>query len=134
MSGTPSNPRNKIGAVVAIISNTAQVLLVQRPAWIKWAPTKWAFPGGKLEGKETPREAAIREVKEETNLDIKNLKPLQLEIDRVVDAYYTYDYAGEIKIDWEHDDWAWATRDSIAQYDLAPDVLEMYDWVLKNGS
>lgn len=30
----------------------------------------WGFPKGHSEGKETPREAAFRELKEETNLDV----------------------------------------------------------------
>jgi 8-oxo-dGTP diphosphatase len=33
----------------------------------------WNCPGGKMEKGETPRECAIREVKEETGLDVKNL-------------------------------------------------------------
>ncbi len=33
----------------------------------------WNCPGGKMERGETPRECGIREVKEETGLDVKNL-------------------------------------------------------------
>lgn len=36
----------------------------------------WELPGGGLEYGETPHEALIRELKEETNLDIKILKPV----------------------------------------------------------
>ena len=36
----------------------------------------WELPGGGLEYGETPHEALIRELKEETNLDIKILKPI----------------------------------------------------------
>ena len=32
---------------------------------------KWGFPGGAIELGETPEEAAVREVKEETGLDVK---------------------------------------------------------------
>ena len=34
-------------------------------------PGEWDLPGGKLEFQEEPREALIREVKEETNLDVE---------------------------------------------------------------
>ena len=34
---------------------------------------EWAFPGGKIEPNETEEEAAIREIKEETNLNINDI-------------------------------------------------------------
>ena len=60
------------GAYVVILDEGGRVLLLKRPTWISWAPGQWAFPGGKLEKDETPEEAAIREVKEETRLDVEN--------------------------------------------------------------
>ena len=44
-----------------------KVLLLQRAAH-KIAPNSWAVPGGKLEGKETPKEGLIREIQEELQL------------------------------------------------------------------
>ncbi|CAG8521995.1 16986_t:CDS:2, partial [Racocetra persica] len=41
---------------------------------IKEKKRGWMFPGGKIEEGETPEEAAKREVFEETNLVVKNLK------------------------------------------------------------
>jgi 8-oxo-dGTP diphosphatase len=35
---------------------------------------KWEFPGGKIEAMETPIQAVVREVKEEVDCDIENLK------------------------------------------------------------
>jgi len=37
-------------------------------------PNKWCLPGGGLEENETFEQALVREVKEETNIDIKNYK------------------------------------------------------------
>jgi A/G-specific adenine glycosylase len=31
----------------------------------------WEFPGGKIKGDETPRAACVREIKEETNLNVR---------------------------------------------------------------
>ena len=48
--------------------------------------------------------------------------------------FYTQDYSGDVEIDFEHDAFAWVTRDEIEGYELAPDVLRTYDWVLNNGN
>lgn len=115
-----------------LLDNEDRTLILLRPKEARWAPFKWGFPGGKLEVGESPHDAAVRETKEETELDVKNLKLLDLKVDKPVATYYTREYTGTVKIDFEHDDWAWASRDQIEEYNLAPEVLEMYDWVLEN--
>lgn len=56
------------------------------------------LPGGKLENNESLEEAGIREVKEETGLDIFNLKFLYKDFDHDTEVftYYTNDYQGKI--------------------------------------
>lgn len=54
---------------VAIIKNN-KVLIAQRPDNKKF-PLLWEFPGGKLEKNETLSQCAIRELKEELDIDIK---------------------------------------------------------------
>ena len=49
------------------------LLLVQRSNNDKINPGKWTNPGGKIEKGENPENACIREIKEETNLDV-NIK------------------------------------------------------------
>tara|TARA_B100000674_G_C37605471_1_gene807354 strand:- start:206 stop:580 length:375 start_codon:yes stop_codon:yes gene_type:complete len=58
--------------------------------------TDFNLPGGKVEQNETFEEAAIREVKEETGLDIYNLNYLHkdLDLDYEVITYYTLSYQG----------------------------------------
>jgi len=121
------------GAIVILLDKNDNTLILLRPKEARFAPFKWGFPGGKLEAGETPEEAAVRETKEETQLDVRNLHSLKLEVDKPVATYYTRDYDGAVEIDHEHDDWAWVSRDEIEEYELAPEVLEMYDWVLENG-
>ena len=120
-------------AIVVVLDAVDRVLLLLRPTWIKWGAGQWAFPGGKVEAGESREEAAIRETKEETELLVRDLKEVKISLGSTLTMFYTRDYTGVVKIDWEHDDFVWLTRAEVESYDLAPQVLEAYDWVLKNG-
>ena len=56
-------------SAVALIDADGRVLLSKRPEG-KTMAGLWEFPGGKVEEKETPEDALIRELKEELGLDI----------------------------------------------------------------
>lgn len=64
-----NNPRP---CVSAIIRKSDKILLLKRAA----EPLKnyWCLPGGVIEYDEKPEDSIVREVKEETNLDIKIVK------------------------------------------------------------
>ena len=59
-----------ITAGAIIINNDKKILLVKRPSDKKLFPNAWAFPGGKHEEWESLDETVVREVKEETWLDL----------------------------------------------------------------
>jgi 8-oxo-dGTP diphosphatase len=54
----------------AIIINKGQVLLGQRRKGDRH-PFKWEFPGGKVEHGESPRQALIRELREELQIEAR---------------------------------------------------------------
>ena len=54
--------------VAGILERGTEVLICQRRADQPHA-LKWEFPGGKIEGDETPEEALIRELREELNIE-----------------------------------------------------------------
>ena len=71
-----------VGAVIEDI--TGRILLVKhRPERRGYWQGKWICPGGRLEHGETIEEGIKREVKEETDLEIELVVPLQ-PFDRVV--------------------------------------------------
>jgi ADP-ribose pyrophosphatase YjhB (NUDIX family) len=73
-----------IGVGAVIEDETGRVLLVKHvPARGGFWQGKWICPGGQLELGETIEEGILREVKEETQLDIKLSEPL-IPFDRIV--------------------------------------------------
>ena len=64
------NPRNPVVTVDAIIEMSGGVILIKR----KNPPPGWAIPGGFVDYGETLEEAVIREMKEETCLDINLIR------------------------------------------------------------
>jgi 8-oxo-dGTP diphosphatase len=72
-----------------------RVLLVQQ----RGGPFKgeWLLPGGGVEGTETPEQAAVREVREECGLEVRDLRRVCAYSIRVGgNAYETILFAGEI--------------------------------------
>jgi ADP-ribose pyrophosphatase YjhB (NUDIX family) len=81
----------------------------------------WSLPGGKQEYDETFYEAGIREIKEETNLDITNLKLVTVSDDIGDDRHFititllTDDFSGELKVTepLKNDEWKWFDIDNL---------------------
>lgn len=60
-------------SVIAILQRTdGKYLITQRVMSKSWAPGWWEVPGGACMAGETSREAIVREVKEETGLDVSH--------------------------------------------------------------
>lgn len=105
----------------------------------------WQLPEGKMEFGETPQDSLIREVKEETSLDLKNLKlldvlSLQMTINKfvlrkieninyhVVRIIYHAHWKGKIVLSADHDEYNWFTPQEARQLPLTPGTEE----VIKN--
>jgi len=111
---------NLKAAMVVVLNENEEILLLKRSGDSNWMPYKWGIPGGHIEKEESADQAAIRETFEETSLSLKNL--FQLEEKKEVMIYYSNSYTGEVKIDYEHTDWAWVSYDKLDIYDTTPNL------------
>ena len=55
---------------IAVVEQENQFLIGQRPPNVPLAGL-WEFPGGKVKAGESPQEAAVRECREETGLEVQ---------------------------------------------------------------
>lgn len=89
-----------IDVVVGIVEKDGKILMVKRTK--KEGNLVWAFPGGKVEKNETKENACIREIFEETGINVKIKKIIgqRMHPDTQVKlTYYLCSYlSGEIKI------------------------------------
>ncbi len=113
----------------AVIKQGGTFLIGLRSEKVKYFPLHWDFPGWRLEAGEEPFEGIIREVKEETNLDIKVLEVIGVytfDIDWVgQDTHQFTLYSTEV-LGWvlqlsdEHLEHRWAKQKEIMKLPIEP--------------
>jgi 8-oxo-dGTP diphosphatase len=109
----PENFNPQVEVAACFINVDKKVLFLKRE------PGTWSIPGGKMEKGETARQTVMREIKEETGLqlppDVKHLKTVYIRYPEVDFIYHMYghdlpEYPAQILIDpAEHKDYRWLT-------------------------
>ena len=117
-------------AIVIIINEEDKVLLLKRMEPQRDFAGYWGFPGGAVEKTETLEQCVIRETKEETELDISDLKYVGTERGFVW-VYATRNYTGNVKLDFEHTDYAWVSRDELPIYKVIPGTERLVEEAIK---
>lgn len=109
-------------------------------------PNYWGFPKGEKEEKESEIEAARREIKEETNLDVEFIPGFIREYEysywlnkRLVKKKAIFFLARaktkNVKISWEHEDFKWLSLEDalklLAYEEDKKNLREAYEFIKK---
>lgn len=100
-----------------------KILLMKRADSKKMMPGRWEFPGGGVEEDETPEEAALRELEEETGLEEEmSVRGESAEIDTVhgrlrIFPFLVETVEGKIALSREHTDYKWISKDELEEFD-----------------
>lgn len=114
-------------------NDDGEILIVKRHPKSRTDPEMWELPGGKVEKGEFFADALVREIKEETNLDVKigdfaeavqndymHKRTVQL-------MMYLEDVKGEVKISDEHTDWMWASLEKIKTLEISTSLMKVLE-------
>ena len=110
---------------VLLTDNEGKVLILKRSTDSKTNPGKWEFPGGKVDQGESFDHALVREVYEETKLEISlehvvGVSEQNLHVIRAVHIIMSGKIiGGNLKLSHEHEGYAWVFFENLPQYDLA---------------
>ena len=117
-------------------STPAEVLLQHRASWVHHGDT-WSVPGGAIHRGETPWDAALREVREETGLDLAGARELTRHVDDHGGWRYTTIIATAILAEpvlesvliGEQQDLTWVAIDAVDVLPLHPGFADAWPLV-----
>ena len=123
--------------VLGVVGRPDGTFLITKRVMTKaWAPGWWEVSGGAAQAGEKSCEAVLREVKEETNLDVDDLELFNVADDIQPDRHYitlqviAKKHTGELKImePTKEDEWQWFDLDNLPEklYSPSRKFIERY--------
>ncbi len=119
--------------VSAILRNRGRILLVRRSEAVGSFRGKWSAVSGYLEGRERPKDRAVKEVREETGLRDLVLrasgKPVLARNESTIYVVHPFLFdvgSRRVRLDWENREHRWVRPDEVRKYETVPrlgDVL-----------
>lgn len=116
--------KNGLAVIFTRGDGPEKVLLLKRCDSTVWCPSKWALVGGQLEPGESPKDGAIREIYEETGLQINEFIGdfvVRTTGDHIEYVFVTtIEGQPEITLCGENVEYGWFATDEIANLDTSP--------------
>ena len=120
-------------------TNDGKILLLRRAITDTFEPDTWSLPGGKIEKDETPEQAVVREIKEETNLDISS--PVLIFKKKIKGGFIYYfnctlnsDLSSIILDNDEHINHCIVSKEDYSQMNLILDLKDTLNSILSDES
>lgn len=125
---------NKMGRVslTIIFNNENKILLLKRSKSTNWCPNCWALVGGKIEANESPEEGLVREVKEETQIDLVKYKLKKIiKFDNILEYLYISKVDNDkVQLNGEHSEYKWYSLNEIKTLDdTVPELINYIKYV-----
>lgn len=130
----PTTPRPLIGVGAVVFNDAGDILLIKRGKPPQYG--RWMVPGGRLEWGETLEQAAIREVREETGLDIEieafveiieAITPGESGFHYVIMDYAARAVSGTLMAGSDALDAVWVKVADLETFDLTADLASVID-------
>ena len=127
-----------IAVVGAVIFHRGKIMAAKRKQG-KTLGGLWEFPGGKIDGEESPTEALAREIREELGAEIEVVR-------EIVTTIHHYDFAtidlttfqceliGEHYENKEHEEIRWLSVNELETVEWAPADTPTIEWIRRNLS
>jgi len=117
---------------IAVVEHEGHFLIGQRPERVPLAGL-WEFPGGKIEPRETPEAAAVRECFEETGLRVQPLFRYPLHTEQYNHGAVELHFIGCQPIDERaclpKPPFRWVARGELKQYEFPSGNRELLTWL-----
>ena len=120
-----------------IFRDDGKFLAIRRSETAPSYPLAWDLPGGELDYGEDPFAGIIREIKEETGLKVKDLKPFDVFGHEnpvgfwVTIAYRCKTLSDTVVISWEHTEYRWVTKEEFLEFPSSPKIIRFVENVFK---
>jgi 8-oxo-dGTP diphosphatase len=114
-------------AKILLQNSEDQFLVVKKVESYDEMGGKWELPGGKMENGEDREESVRREMIEETELKVENLRDVvrvEVEAKNCVNCYimYSKNFSGEVELSKEHSEYRWVTSEEFRNMDWHSDA------------
>ena len=113
----------------AVIQNDeGKILAIFRTETAPSRPNTWDLPGGEVDFGESPQDGIRREIKEETGLEVEDVRPFDTEVHLFPEegvywltiAYKCKASSNNVVLSWEHNNYKWVTPEEFLQLESSP--------------